>query len=423
MKLQELLKIDTSKSNWQKLLVKKGITPKVLSSVGTGGEKVNKYYYQITNLHLLELYEWVLNIDSYIIFDINSNIYFNEYYDDINDVYGIVITNEDYELNVQSNHKESNNFILSGDLFDRIYKLHAHIDYNSPTLDEITNVLKDYVRQISLDEVNGLINYTKDTDSRQVKDAVIKTIFDTTVTSGWKTLWGVRENVGVYGDKTKNAKFRSTNNSVIATPGYTGALTSGDTPKYIYYPYSSVNLVNNYDGVIFTLPKFQYVNSEEDCPYMCKIGYVDISNNNEFIWDEMPLTIFKVKIDGSNSQFIGEKIKSVTIESASSIISGNFKMNLSNKVLTKLDYLAKKITLIYTDNPTINGVISRHMILFPTTSSFGNMTVTIKTNKHIIVYNKNISATINKNLIYNITVALSNSDTLTVEDLPIIYED
>lgn len=46
MKLQELLKIDTSKSNWQKLLAKKGITPKVLSSIGTGGGGGSGFKYE-----------------------------------------------------------------------------------------------------------------------------------------------------------------------------------------------------------------------------------------------------------------------------------------------------------------------------------------------------------------------------------------
>lgn len=41
MKLQELLKIDTSKPNWFKIFAKNGINVKTISSVSNGGVLVN----------------------------------------------------------------------------------------------------------------------------------------------------------------------------------------------------------------------------------------------------------------------------------------------------------------------------------------------------------------------------------------------
>ena len=249
-----------------------------------------------------------------------------------------------------------------------------------------------------------------------------KTMMDESVTSGWKTLWFAREYIGVYGNRTKNAKFRTTNNSVTATPGYTGAVSNGDTPKYTYYPYSSANSRVAYTQVKQTLPASQDFDTEKRAlAFDFKIGSVTTTSSGwrksySFSWDVMPLTFLRVKINAAGSAFVGEKIQSFTMTVPQGRrLSGDFTANLAAKTIswTSGTNGYNEITLNYTNEPALTSgeILNAYITCAPAGIQKGDVVeFTITTDKHVIRTTRTINATIEANYIYGLTFNLSGSE-------------
>lgn len=249
-----------------------------------------------------------------------------------------------------------------------------------------------------------------------------KTMMDESVTSGWKTLWFAREYIGVYGNRTKNAKFRTTNNSVTATPGYTGAVSNGDTPKYTYYPYSSANSRVAYTQVKQTLPASQDFDTEKRAlAFDFKIGSVTTTSSGwrksySFSWDVMPLTFLRVKINAAGSAFVGEKIQSLTMTVPQGRrLSGDFTANLAAKTIswTSETNGYNEITLNYTNEPALTSdeILNAYITCAPAGIQKGDVVeFTITTDKHVIRTTRTINATIEANYIYGLTFNLSGSE-------------
>lgn len=249
-----------------------------------------------------------------------------------------------------------------------------------------------------------------------------KTMMDESVTSGWKTLWFAREYIGVYGNRTKNAKFRTTNNSVTATPGYTGAVSNGDTPKYTYYPYSSANSIVAYTQVKQSLPASQDFDTEKRAlAFDFKIGSVTTTSSGwrksySFSWDVMPLTFLRVKINAAGSAFVGEKIQSLTMTVPQGRrLSGDFTANLAAKTIswTSETNGYNEITLNYTNEPALTSdeILNAYITCAPAGIQKGDVVeFTITTDKHVIRTTRTINATIEANYIYGLTFNLSGSE-------------
>ena len=249
-----------------------------------------------------------------------------------------------------------------------------------------------------------------------------KTVMDESVTSGWKTLWEPREYIGVYGNRTKNARFRTTNYSNTAAPGYSGSVTYGDTPKYTYYPYSSANGRSSYTAVKHSLPLSQdFDTADRSLACDFKIGSVTTSGSSwrrtyTFTWDVMPLTFLRVKINAEGSSFVGEKVQSVTMKVPQGRrLGGDFTANLSAKTIswtTGTDGY-NEMTLNLTDEPalTSSGILTAYMTCAPAGIQKGDVVeFTITTNKHVLKTTKTINATIAANYIYGLSFNLASSD-------------
>lgn len=257
-----------------------------------------------------------------------------------------------------------------------------------------------------------------------------KTMMDESVTDGWKTLWEAREYIGVYGNRTKNAKFRTTNYTPTANPGYSGSVSYGDTPKYTYYPYSSSNGRVSYTAVKSSLPLEQDFDTEDRslaCDF--KIGSVTTSGSGwrksyTFKWDVMPLTFLRVKINAAGSAFIGEKIQSFTMKVPQGRrLGGDFTANLSAKTIswtTGTDGY-NEITLNYTNEPQLpaDEILNAYLTCAPEGIQKGDVVeFTITTNKHVLKTTRTINATIAANYIYGLTFNLSGSD-FEVDGIPV----
>lgn len=257
-----------------------------------------------------------------------------------------------------------------------------------------------------------------------------KTMMDETVTDGWKTLWEPREYIGVYGNRTKNAKFRTTNSTATATPSYSGSVVWGDTPKYTYYPYSSANGRNAYSQVKHSLPLSQDFDTEDrTLAYDFKIGSVTASGSGwrksySFQWDVMPMTFLRVKINAAGSPFAGEKIQSFTMKVPQGRrLGGDFTANLSSKTInwTSGTDGYNEIVLNYTNEPALpsSEILTAYITCAPEGIQKGDVVeFTITTNKHVLKTKRTINATIAANYIYGLTFNLSGSD-FEVDGIPV----
>ena len=258
-------------------------------------------------------------------------------------------------------------------------------------------------------------------EGTELIDPRTKTVMDESVTSGWATLWNAREYIGVYGNRTKNAKFKSTNNSQTSKPGFSGSIKSGDTPKYTYYPYSSENSRYSYTAVKQTLPLQQSFNTAvRTLAFDFKIGSVKTTGSGfrksyQFNWDVMPMTFLRIKINAAGTQFVGEQIESFTMTVPEGRrLGGDFTANLSTQAITwtgGADGL-NEIVLSYPDTPSLTSeTITSYITCAPGGIQNGDVVeFTIKTNKHTIKTTRKIGATIAANYIYGLTFNLASLD-------------
>lgn len=257
-----------------------------------------------------------------------------------------------------------------------------------------------------------------------------RTTFDESVTTGWATLWSPREYIGVYGNRTKNARFRSTNNEDAAAPSFKGSVYWGDTPKYTYYPYSADNRSVAYTAVKQTLPTEQSFNTQERViAYDFKIGSVTTSGSGwrksyTFNWDAMPLTFVRIKINATGTALEGEKIQSITMTAPEGRrLAGNFTANLSTHALTWTTDADgyNSIVLSYPDTPELSAdeTLTSYLTCAPMGVQNGDvLNFVIRTNKHVVKTTKTIPRDYEANRMYGLTFNLASMD-LEVEGIPV----
>ncbi|MBQ8581499.1 MAG: hypothetical protein IJ478_05375 [Alistipes sp.] len=70
-------------------------------------------------------------------------------------------------------------------------------------------------------------------------EAVTRTVVGEATANTTQLWWSVGDAIGVFGENTKNANFVASISEPAATALFSGAMTSGDTPQYAYFPYNS----------------------------------------------------------------------------------------------------------------------------------------------------------------------------------------
>lgn len=258
-------------------------------------------------------------------------------------------------------------------------------------------------------------------EATSLTQAFIEEDDDTRVSVGEETnatyfYWSPKESVGVYGSRTKNAKFTTTNTSPSQTITLKGSLSWFDSPKYTYYPYNSANGSNPYTAVKSELPGEQVFDTDvREFSYDFKFGTATSSGWNKYTYDfASPMTYMRFIIDATGSELEGDRLESITLRAPEGAkICGSFKADLSTQTLTWTETAknANEVTVTCPNNPLLGAGVTEviYMVIAPESVQGGTeYTVVLRTDNHIATIEKTAGKTWVGKTTYKQTMTLAN---------------
>ena len=252
-------------------------------------------------------------------------------------------------------------------------------------------------------------------------EGILEADADTKVTVGEETdatyfYWSPKESVGVYGSRTKNAKFTTTNTTPAQNISLKGSLSWFDSPKYTYYPYNSANGSNPYTAVKSTLPGEQIFDTDvREFSYDFKVGTATSSGWSKYTYDFVsPLTYMRFIINATGSVLEGDRLESITLRAPEGTeICGDFKVDLASQIVTWTETAknANEVTVLCPNNPVLGVGVTEvvYMIIAPESVQGGtDYTVVLRTDNHVATINKTAGKTWVGKTIYKQTMTLAN---------------
>lgn len=252
-------------------------------------------------------------------------------------------------------------------------------------------------------------------------EGILEANADTKVTVGEETdatyfYWSPKESVGVYGSRTKNAKFTTTNTTPAQNISLKGSLSWFDSPKYTYYPYNSANGSNPYTAVKSTLPGEQIFDTDvREFSYDFKVGTATSSGWSKYTYDFVsPLTYMRFIINATGSVLEGDRLESITLRAPEGTeICGDFKVDLASQIVTWTETAknANEVTVLCPNNPVLGAGVTEvvYMIIAPESVQGGtDYTVVLRTDNHVATINKTAGKTWVGKTIYKQTMTLAN---------------
>lgn len=224
--------------------------------------------------------------------------------------------------------------------------------------------------------------------------------------------WGYRESVGVYGSKTKNSRFRTTNVTPVRTAEISGTLSYGDSPRYAYYPYNASNTQNAYTAVASHLPLNQTFDTEaRDLTFDFKVAPVSSSTTTKFT---TLMTYLRLVVNATGSKLEGDRLESISfIAPEGRSFGGDFTVNLATQKLTwgEAPEGSNIVTVTCPNNPVLGKNVTEviYITCAPGSIKAGDdYQIVIRTDKHIATIDKTLSKTLAGKTTYKNTLTLSS---------------
>lgn len=230
--------------------------------------------------------------------------------------------------------------------------------------------------------------------------------------------WGYRESVGVYGNRTKNAKFLTTNTTPSRSVSFRGTLSWFDSAKYAYYPYNSANSSNAYTNVRSHLPIEQVFDTEaRELTFDFKAATVTTSgwNNTTYNFTNL-MTYLRLLVNATGTELEGDKLESITFRAPEGrSFGGDFSIDLGSQEITwgAAPENANEITVSIPNNPVLGKDVTEviYITCAPACIQAGDSyQIIIRTDNHIATINKSLSKTLQGNVTYKNTLTLANLD-------------
>ena len=224
--------------------------------------------------------------------------------------------------------------------------------------------------------------------------------------------WGYRESVGVYGSKTKNSRFRTTNVTPVRTAEISGTLSYGDSPRYAYYPYNAANTQNAYTAVASHLPINQTFDTEaRDLTFDFKVAPVSSSTTTKFT---TLMTYLRLVVNATGSKLEGDRLESISfIAPEGRSFGGDFTVNLATQKLTwgEAPEGSNIVTVTCPNNPVLGKNVTEviYITCAPGAIKAGDdYQIVIRTDKHIATIDKTLAKTLAGKTTYKNTLTLSS---------------
>lgn len=203
--------------------------------------------------------------------------------------------------------------------------------------------------------------------------------------------WSVGDQVGVFGGNTVNSSFTGNHTAPASQTTFSGSMSSGDVPKYAYYPYSEQAV--NYHAIPVTIPIEQvYVDVNSISAYDVKATDVITDKGNDSYQLNMrqmvSLVRFEISLTGVDGLSVDEKLQCVELKTGAPI-TGSYTYDLTN-----LDYglvgvdgeQSTSLNLTFVNQPSLSETVIAYAVAAPGTQGGKTWECTFLTDKHQVSF-------------------------------------
>ncbi|MBQ3186682.1 MAG: CotH kinase family protein [Alistipes sp.] len=187
-------------------------------------------------------------------------------------------------------------------------------------------------------------------------EAVTRTVVGEATANTTQLWWSVGDAIGVFGENTKNANFVASISEPAATALFSGAMTSGDTPQYAYFPYNSKSTSET--EVMVEVPTVQTFSVGGALQGDVRVSRQMSGEANAFSTTFRSLTtLLSLNLDAAEVDGVAmtEQLRSITLSSTQGAWTGNYTVDLtqSNATLEAVDMSESKVTITFAEPMTL----------------------------------------------------------------------
>lgn len=203
--------------------------------------------------------------------------------------------------------------------------------------------------------------------------------------------WSVGDQVGVFSDNTVNAQFTGNHTEPVAQTTFSGSVTSGDIPKYAYYPYSEE--VTNLHAVPVSIPTEQiYVDENSISAYDVKatdaISNLGGGNYQLNMKQLVSLIRFEFSLTDVAGLSVDEKLVRVTLETGTSV-TGDYTYDLANLesgFTSASGIQSTSLNLTFVNQPSLVEKVIAYAVAVPGIQKGKSWHCTFLTDKHQVSF-------------------------------------
>lgn len=203
--------------------------------------------------------------------------------------------------------------------------------------------------------------------------------------------WSVGDLVGVFGGNTVNSSFTGNHTVPASQTTFSGSMSSGDVPKYAYYPYSEQAV--NYHAIPVTIPIEQaYVDVNSISAYDVKATDVitDKGNGNYQLnmRQMVSLVRFEISLTGVDGLSVDEKLQCVELKTGAPV-TGSYTYDLTDldKGFTgSSDAQSSSLNLTFVNQPSLSETVVAYAVAAPGTQGGKTWECMFLTDKHQVSF-------------------------------------
>lgn len=203
--------------------------------------------------------------------------------------------------------------------------------------------------------------------------------------------WSVGDQVGVFGDNTVNASFTGNHTAPAAQTTFSGNMTSGDVPKYAYYPYSEQAV--NLQAIPVTIPTEQaYADVNSIAAYDVKATDVITDKGNGSYQLNMrqmvSLVRFEISLIGVDGLATDEKLQRVELKTGAPV-TGSYTYdltNLDNGFTGSSEAQSTSLNLTFVNQPSLSEKVIAYAVAAPGAQGGKTWECMFLTDKHQVSF-------------------------------------
>ncbi len=203
--------------------------------------------------------------------------------------------------------------------------------------------------------------------------------------------WSVGDQVGVFGDYTMNASFTGNHTAPAAQTTFSGNLTSGDVPKYAYYPYSEQAV--NLQAIPVTIPTEQaYSDVNSIAAYDVKATDVITDRGNGSYQLNMrqmvSLVRFEISLTDVDGLSTDEKLQRVELKTGAPV-TGSYTYDLTdldNGFTGSSEAQSTSLNLTFVNQPSLSEKVIAYAVAAPGAQGGKEWECMFLTDKHQVSF-------------------------------------